>query len=500
MRKIITLFVFFISFLMNSQISSLAELASGDIQLFNPIYEIDKNIYGYFMVVKLDNVSEAEQKFEYIFLDKNLNKVANGEFIDANYKKYAFQFITPEKIGNKIILSKIYYKSQQQFFGNNSDYKFVANRTLDLSTNKMSKPFYFENDSVIEGERVAKKLDKRIKKNIFIQYPLAIDDGYLLFKQSKLLKNSFQTKKIATLEAYNIDNSKKWQYNYNPKEEIVNTRIEFLNEETIVLWAKNFRTKSQVLHLINPKTGEADFKYEIENKKSDYNHFYKVRKLKNRTVIVGMTSKYRSSGFDFKKATGFFKIELDNKGNETFKKYFKWEEAGSLLSIKKNGKLKEDGYRLLAKQFFIFEDGSTAFLTEKFKDTQYYVVVALAPKTTDFLMLNFNKEFTLNNVEKIEKDKSYYSSSDYLYSQRIKEGNGVVFFYRDYKKDEATKKKNWVLGIVTVIDGKMNHEQIPMSSEEHFITPYIAKEGYILLRELNKDSDHDEIRLEKLNY
>lgn len=500
MRKIITLLILFVSLSLSAQISSLAELASGDIQLFKPIYEIDRSIYGYFMVVKLDDVSEVEQKFEYIFLDKNLNKVANGEFIDANYKKYASQFTTTKKIGNKIVLSKIYYKWQQQVFGNNSDYKFVTNRILDLSTNKMSKPFYFENDSVIEGERVAKKLDKRIKKNIFIQYPLAIDDGYLLFKQSKLLKNSFQTKKIATLEAYNIDNSKKWQYNYNPKEEVVNTRIEFLNKETIVLWTKNFRTKSEVLHFINPTTGEADFKYEIENKKSDYSHFYKVRKFKNKTVIVGMTSKNKSSGFDFKKATGFFKIELDNKGNETFKKYFKWEEAGPLLSIKKNGKLKEDGYRLLSKQFFIFEDGSTAFLTEKFKDTQYYVVVALAPKTTDFLMLNFDKDFTLNNVDKIEKDKSYYSSSDYLYSQRIKEGNGVVFFYRDYKKDETTRKRNWVLGIVTIVNGKMKHEQIPMSSDEHFINPYIAKEGYILLREFNKDSDHDEIRLERLNY
>ena len=169
------------------------------------------------------------------------------------------------------------------------------------------------------------------------------------------------------------------------------------------------------------------------------------------------------------------------------------------MNIKKNGKL-EDGYRLLAQQFFIFDDGSSSFLSEKFKDTQNYVIISLAPKTTDFLVLNFDKEFTLTKVDKIEKDKSYYSSSDYLYSQRIKEGNGVVFFYQDYKKDEETRKKNWVLGIVTIIDGKMKQEQIPMSSDNHFISPYIAKEGYILLREYNKDSDHDEIRLEKLNY
>ena len=46
----------------------------------------------------------------------------------------------------------------------------------------------------------------------------------------------------------------------------------------------------------------------------------------------------------------------------------------------------------------------------------------------------------------------------------------------------------------------MTHEQIPMTSEEHSIYPYVAKEGYILLREYNKDQDYDQIRLERLNY
>ena len=46
----------------------------------------------------------------------------------------------------------------------------------------------------------------------------------------------------------------------------------------------------------------------------------------------------------------------------------------------------------------------------------------------------------------------------------------------------------------------MTHEKIPMSSKEHFIVPYISKEGYILIREYNKDSDYNQIRLERLNY
>lgn len=498
MKKIIFIFLVFISLSNNAQISSLAELASGKIQLFNPIYEIDNSLYGYFMVVKLERVSEVEDLYEYVLLDKNLNKVANGEFKDVAYKKYNSQFLVPEKIGGKIILSKMYYRVQKSF-GDTSALKFVSNRTLDLASNTMSVPFYFDNNKAVEGARLSKKLDKTLKKSVYIQYPFAINKGYLLYKASKLKKNSLGTKDIKTLEAFSIDNSKKWDYNYNPKAQMMQTRIEFLTEDKIVLWTKNMKSKTQDLHFIQPNNGELAFKYSLEGKKSDYNHFFKLRTFKDKTVIVGMYSKNKASGFNYKKSLGLFKIVLDNSGKEIFKKYFSWEDAGKFMDIKKSGKL-DKGYKLLAKQFFIFNDGSTAFLAEKFKNMQYYVVVAIAPKTTDFMMLNFDKEFNLKNVDEIKKDKSYYTSSDYLYSQRIKGGDGVVFFYRDYKKDETTKKRSWVLGIVSIINGKMKQEQIPMSSEEFFISPYIAKEGYILLREYNKDSEHDEIRLEKLNY
>ena len=498
MKKIIFIILLFITFSNTAQISSLAELASGEIQLFSPIYEIDKSLYGYFMVVKLTRVSDHQDLYEYVLLDKNLNKVANGEFKDIAYKKYGSQFLVPEKIGEKIVLSKMYYR-QMKAFGDTSALKFVSNRTLDLVSNTMSTPFYFENNEFVEGDRPAEKLDKQLKKSAYVQYPFAINDGYLLYKASKLNRNSLATKDIKTLEAFSLDNAKKWNYNYNPNSQMIQTRIEFLAEDKVVLWAKNMKNKSQTLHFINPDNGEVEYKYGLESRNSDYNHFFKLRTFKDKTVIVGMYSKNKATGFNFKKSLGVFKIELDNTGKEIFKKYFSWEDAGQMMNIKKNGKL-EKGYKLLAKQFFIFNDGSTAFLAEKFKDAQYYVVVSLAPKTTDFLMLNFDKEFALKNVEEIKKDKSYYSSSDYLYSQRIKDGNGVVFFYRDYKKDDTTKKRSWVLGIVSIIEGKMKHEQIPMSSDDFYISPYIAKEGYILLREYNKDSEHDEIRLEKLNY
>ena len=60
----------------------------------------------------------------------------------------------------------------------------------------------------------------------------------------------------------------------------------------------------------------------------------------------------------------------------------------------------------------------------------------------------------------------------------------VVFFYKDYQKDDDTKDKNWILFINALIKGEFKQEQIVISSkkDKFMIFPCIAKEGYILLR------------------
>jgi len=492
MRNKILLFFLLVSLAVKAQISNISELASGTLELFTPLAEVDGSIYGYFTVFKLEDVSEIEEKYEYVLLDKNLNKVANGEFTDVRYKKLASSFLYPEKIKDKIILSKVHYLPYKPKF------TFVTHRTLDLITNKFSKEFYYEDGSFIEGSRGTKKIKKEAKALKTFEFPIAFKEGFFLFEKLKGTNTSL--KEMKSLKAFNIDKNKVWEYTYNPNEEPLDYSFSVLDDENVIFWTFNTKTKSQVFHSLDPKTGKVIFTYELENKKSDYNHLFNVIALEDTYVIIGKMSPYKSTGYDYEKAKGLFKIELSKKGNEISKEYITWEEISpDLLEIKKNGKL-EDGYKLSARKFFVFKDGSASIITEKRKENMNLFLGQVNVKTTDFLILNFDKNFKLKNVETIEKEKSKWTNSDYLFSQKIKDGNGVVFFYNDHKKDEDSKKKNWVLGIVTIINGKMTHEQIPMTSEEHSIYPYVAKEGHILLREYNKDADYDQIRLERLNY
>ena len=120
-------------------------------------------------------------------------------------------------------------------------------------------------------------------------------------------------------------------------------------------------------------------------------------------------------------------------------------------------------------------------------------------KATDLVYFSTDKNFKIKEVKLFSKDKSVGYNSDYLFSQYINDGNDVAFFYRDYQKDEDGEK-NWNLYINTIKKGVYSQEKIPISSKENSIVPYVAKEGYILLREYNKNSKYNGVRLERLNY
>ncbi|MFY7671469.1 hypothetical protein ACOSP6_10345 [Tenacibaculum sp. MEBiC06402] len=492
MRIKLLLLSFLLSFSLSSQISDISELASGELIKFTSIKESDGTIYGYFIVSKLGDVDKTHSKYEYVILDKNLNKVANGEFNEKDYRGVSTRFGAIKKVKNKILITVTHFSPSP------IEYYSVYNtfRTINLEDNKVSEPFYFNDEKVlVNGERPNKKFLRTIRKNRVV-YPVATESGFLL---NDFLVSYVGFKLPQTMRMYDIDRNKKWEHTAN-KEELKGIKInEIIDDNNIIYSFTNTKNRKITIYSLDPQTGEEIFKYELENENSKANHMFNMEDLGDRYVIVGKMSPFHRKGYDSEKAIGVFRIELDKKGNELSKKYFFWNQASDFIEIDKKGKTK-DGFRLIAKNFYVFKNGSISILTEKRKPNKG-LFGTTSYRTADFVILNFDKDFNLKSLDKIEKDLSKYSFSDYLYSQQVKNGNGVVFFYNDHKEMEGdSKKKNWVLGIVSIIDGKLNHEQIPMSSEDHFIIPYVAKEGYILLRELNKDSDYDQLRLEKLNY
>ena len=488
MKKLILLGFLLFTWSIKAQISSLANLASGEMEMFAPIFELNHDVYGYFSLYKQDRLNENEEKFEYVILDKNLNKVANGEFVDVSYKGIRSKYYTPDKIGNRLLLTKRY--------GNmNGSIAFTSTRTLELETNKVLDPFYIDNGILMKDSRAVENLKKEQKSRQFFNVPIGVDNGFVVIEVQKKMAKQNPSK----IYYYNLNEEKVWEYDFGGDERKTEYSLSYYSQDVMcfTLYLHDNRDSNVKFQQIDVSTGKLNFSYILEDKNSEYNYSYAVKRIGNRTILTGKISPYRTTGYDSQNAVGLFKIVLDENGKEVFKKHFLWEEANDFIEMSKKGKL-EKGYKLYVQSYFVFKDERIAVLSEKYKVGTNILVGGIL-KTTDFVLMEFDKDFNLTSANTIEKDLSKFSASDFLFSQYLNDEKDGVFFYRDYQKDSETKERNWVLGIVSLVNGEIKHEKIPMSSDEYYIYPYIAKEGYILLREFNKNSDFDEIRLERLN-
>lgn len=515
---LITIFAINI-FTLKAQVSDLSELASGDLEIFTPITESNGDIYGYLTIYKLEDVSKTEEKYEYVLLDKNLNKLANGEFVDTKYKKHNSKFYYPEKIGNNLIISKLYYFSGERtvFRASIEDYSFVSHRFININENKLSEAFYYKEGNFVDGYRDVKIINKIASKEKTIDYPLVFSGGFFMFEKIKSADKIKNLKSMTSLRAYNVEKKSIWNYDYNKENKKIKYKFKVLNDESIIFWTKEDKTKSEKLHRLEPKTGAPIFVYELEDRSSDYSHNYVVNIIDDKTIITGSYSSYKAyAGFEGDKSLGFFKIVLDREGKEVSKTYKRWEEFSSKMEIKKNGKMKK-GYRLYNREIFAFSDGRTSILTRKIKSRDF----------SNLVLLNFDTEFNLETVKVIENndDDERLLPANYLFSQNRENRKKASFFYKKKYKikgfsafgayglmlsskkkiKEKLENKNKdaydKLGIITVNEGQVNIEEVQMvGGLSGSVYPFIAKEGYILLREFNKDSDYDQIRLERLNY
>lgn len=486
-----------------AQTQDLLSLAKGNYLGFNAVYDNNKNLFGYVSLYGYGKSGEKTKKFEYVILDKNLNPVANKEFqgdITAG-DYYAYMDFKGEIILRPTSIDYSLVKTRDLFT--------PSSMVIDLKTNTIKKKMYYDYDgkNFIEllepknwkQQKKDYKTEKREKGYNYISGVYEIKEGgYLVIEMNDYgdyVNNN-------SLIRFNENKEEIWRYKYNTtgdKKSKEFLRIIEKDENNIYTFLEKSYKKDKEIFIvvIDIKTGKEKHRKLITE--ADAEVIEQILTLDNLDNSKTFDDKIVLLGKNIKGiySKGFVRMIINKNDFSTEVKFLNYQNDldAHIPKLDANGGV-EGSYFLIPKDLFFLKNGSIGILMEKYKPSGQYS----ASKTTDLVYVYTDKDFKISGVTIFDKEKTKWFHSDYLFSQYLNNGNDVVFFYRDNQKDENTKERNWNLFINTLIDGKFNQEQIPISSKENIIYPYVAKEGYILMQEYNQKSKYNQIRLEKLNY
>jgi hypothetical protein len=506
--KIIALCLFCTLFAFG-QMQDLAKLADGK-QIFNTVlFDSFENLYGYFYIYQIDTKNKKTVQYEYIVLDKNLNKVNNGNFEGpAKTMLLEPKFNDCTLMGDNLILDKLYLNNTQ---GMAESYLNTV-QIISLKNNTVSVEKQFLNKEFVDADTYHLKPFSlsfaKIQYSIFA-FSNTYNSGFFVMD----IKNNKE------ISFFDSNFKKQWFYTINGKDSLNivhrNFNIKMLKDNAIYAteecYDKSTKITSFKITAIDFTTGKKKYDYVINSNKDKLYHTYELFKtIDNKLVLMGHYN--TNVGFyDFRSYyIGLYKIMLDENGKEIEKIYHPWSDFNSKIKLSHKGRAKGN-YNLNNKNYFLFEDGSASILNEMYKPHKnnfWFIPVVgwftgTRQRIKSFLIFNFDNKFTLNKVDTIRKDLTFNNQTDYLFSQTLKKNNGVVFFHTNTMKDSKTHKKNYMLGINSIINGKLSQELIPLyQKKKYLITPMPAKEGFIMLREYNENEKdkYNQIRLEKLNF
>lgn len=526
MKKYLVLLFAGIVISSNAQSQDLTKLASGENVRFSAIYDKKgENVEGYFTLYDNGKAGNDKKKFEYFLLDKNLNVVANKEFeadkTIATYRAY-------RNVRGNLTLSPRLIPNYLAAAGGIKKFIFPPDKEVDPSTNEMkdrSEKCYEDeklvdcpSDQTMKEERQKTKNERKEKG--FVMNSMVWEtkfDNYLVIKSDNYEKYTKNDKLIL----FTPDSKEIWSYAFNKngsKDIDENLKILVLDEDKIFTILQKTQLKNSTFSLVvfDAKKGTILKQVELEplmdqlpakiNKEMTlkylsamYTQIGDITNSKNfddKFVMVGRAYKETTVNYYNLNGEGYVRMMIDKKNFEVTFDQFSYVDdlVKKIPTVRTLGKM-SSGYYLAPRDFYFMKNGSVGILTEMYKDEGAYS----ASKNKDFYYIYTDSNFKIVDAKQIPKETTKFYSTDYLFSQNIKGGDDVVFFYQDVVKDE-NKKKKVNLYINTLINNQFKQEIIPIGTEENTILPYVAKEGYILLNEYNKKEKYNQVRLEKLNY
>lgn len=508
MKKLLFLFFMAVSIAGYSQTQDLVALAQGDFLGMNALFDEHEQLFGYISLYDHGKATDSTKKFEYVLLDKNLNPFANntfeGDITAGDFYGYinfdGHIVLRPTSIDASFVRQKELYTPSAMI--------------INIEDNSIKRKIFYEYDhgsfKAVKQQDTWKENQKENREE-WKKLGYVYKSGVSEIKEGGYIVNEYEDHgtyiKNNHLIRYDENKKKLWEYSYNTNSSQNEWQAVYYldkNEQYYYGLLRNItgRDETYSLLVIDMGTGKEVHKKEIKDPDKvipmirsyptyGRGNIDNDKSFDDKIVMVGR----RSEGMY---NTGVARLLIDKKTFYVDLKVLTYlhDFKVHIPEINVNGYV-GNRYFLDPRDVFFMKDGSIGMLYEKYKARSDYT----PEKTTDMVYVAFDKNFKITGVTVLEKERSKIYNADYLFSQELNNGDDLVFFYRDLQKDDKTKEKNWNLFINTFIDGKFKQDMVPISSRKNFlIVPYIAKEGYILLHEYNKEAKYNQVRLERLNY
>lgn len=537
MRNIFTLLLFLTVLTTHGQVQELRNLSQGNFIGSSIVYNDDRtDVYGYFLMYQFNQKSKDVYNFEYVLLDKNLNKITSGTFQEGVYSRFlgvtSVKLDFAKKFNDKIVFcmhDKVEDSNGLKILGLDGlgatgPFNFRYH-TLNLDKFELSSEYVVKNNQ--RHERKFKKGDivkKGQLEGTQLVYPTN-GKGLVLFPVDiETLKPSFIRRSrswkvdhygsIKKFYYFDADMSKRWTANINQnKDKPGHYTYAASDPNVLVIRKENLAKKPESLeNFVVYDSDSGKFIAEFANDDPKYRMLnFKIKFTPGKIILYNWIFRRKDHRYTMARKLGYAQVVLDKTtGKELKRNFVLWNAFKPHLEIKnKYGKIKGPYSWIFLEDFVPLENGETLAVAEAYKTGQNTSVY-------DLFMLKFDANFQLVYFHKIQKERTKYKGRmlsgywlynygyfDYQYSQKLNNNGDYVFFYLDNQKEGwASTRQNHpdrFLGIVTYVDGEFQYSTLDMSHENYRMIPGKAKMGWILLQRISEDEGAS-IRLEKINY
>lgn len=482
------LFVFCINLSIHAQTYEILSSAGGELEEFKTLYD-GEDLFGYLELHKLDKIDKQSNKYKFIILDKNFNKISTNEFVltrVVNYQRLSQAVYNK----GKVLLgfseaSGVFYKNQQ--------YKLI-----DIKSASISASFTLQNSKLMPLEETILKdnLDNFYNEG-GSAYP-AKNKGFLLVDRSIKGSTSFMKSGVFI----DLDANQKWILPLkNGESPDYFYEYDFLtNDENSIALNANYYKRKKYLHrkllILNADNG-AEQAFSPMEESDTYLSINSIKFINDELVTIGEYYKRQGDNplpnVNYK--LGVFKKTYHRNGGEIiFKKLVPFTQLSTFVPIDANGKISKEG-TLDFKDFEIRPDGTHLLFGETYKSD----FMSGGIKFTELFYLILDKDFNPTKMVSSEVNKSLFPK--YRYGQSIHNNEGYASFFID-----PDQEKKLVLNILVYNDATQTfkQEKVDLEKKDSNTWFFVAKNGYVGLieyfkKEVRKSTGKQaELHLEKI--